>query len=68
MTDALTRLLGAHDWLLGDGATGTNLFNRGLESGEPPEFWNTDRPADIRDLYRQSVLAGSDLFLTNTFG
>jgi 5-methyltetrahydrofolate--homocysteine methyltransferase len=67
-TDALSRLLGTRDWLLADGATGTNLFNMGLESGEPPELWNVDRPDAIRTLYRNAVEAGSDLFLTNTFG
>ena len=68
MTDALTRMLASRDWLMADGATGTNLFNMGLESGEPPEFWNTDRPDNIRKLYGAAVEAGSDIFLTNTFG
>ena len=68
MTDALTRLLEDRDWLLADGATGTNLFNMGLESGEPPELWNVDQPDKIRALYRGAVDAGSDIFLTNTFG
>ena len=68
MTDALSRLLATRDWLMADGATGTNLFNMGLEAGEPPEFWNTDRPDSIRTLYRGAVEAGSDIFLTNTFG
>lgn len=66
--DVLSRLLAERDWLMADGATGTNLFNMGLSSGEPPEFWNTDRPDDIRTLYRGAVEAGSDIFLTNTFG
>ena len=68
MTDALTRMLDARDWLMADGATGTNLFNMGLSSGEPPEFWNVDKPDNIRSLYRGAVEAGSDIFLTNTFG
>ncbi|MBM9595864.1 betaine--homocysteine S-methyltransferase [Roseitranquillus sediminis] len=68
MSDALTSLLAQRDWLLTDGATGTNLFNMGLEAGEAPELWNVDRPDAIRALYRGSVDAGSDLFLTNTFG
>ena len=55
MTDALSRLLSQRGWLMADGATGTNLFNMGLESGEPPEFWNSDRPDNIRSLYRGSV-------------
>jgi 5-methyltetrahydrofolate--homocysteine methyltransferase len=67
-TDALSKLLSTRDWLMADGATGTNLFNMGLESGEPPEFWNTDRPDNIRALYKGAVDAGSDIFLTNTFG
>ena len=68
MTDALTRMLDARDWLMADGATGTNLFNMGLSSGEPPEFWNVEKPENITKLYSDAVAAGSDLFLTNTFG
>ncbi len=68
MTDALTKLLNSRDWLLADGATGTNLFNMGLESGEPPEFWNVEKPENIRKLYKGAVDAGSDIFLTNSFG
>ncbi|MDO5632895.1 MAG: betaine--homocysteine S-methyltransferase [Paracoccus sp. (in: a-proteobacteria)] len=64
----LTRLLSERDWLLADGATGTNLFNMGLSAGDPPELWNTDQPDNIRQLYRGAVDAGSDLFLTNSFG
>lgn len=68
MTNPLLDLLSTRDWLLADGATGTNLFNMGLESGDPPEFWNETKPDNIRALYRGAVDAGSDLFLTNTFG
>ena len=66
--DILSRLLAQNEWLLADGATGTNLFNMGLSSGEPPEFWNLDQPDNIRTLYRGAVNAGSDIFLTNSFG
>lgn len=68
MTNALTRLLDQQDWLLADGATGTNLFNMGLMSGDAPEFWNETESDKIRTLYRGAVDAGSDLFLTNSFG
>jgi 5-methyltetrahydrofolate--homocysteine methyltransferase len=68
MSDPLSRLLETRDWLLADGATGTNLFNMGLSSGEAPELWNTDQPENIRALYRSAVEAGSDIFLTNSFG
>jgi 5-methyltetrahydrofolate--homocysteine methyltransferase len=66
--DLLARRLAERPWLMADGATGTTLFNMGLASGDPPELWNLDRPGDIRALYRGAVAAGSDLFLTNTFG
>ncbi|MDE3079256.1 MAG: betaine--homocysteine S-methyltransferase [Paracoccaceae bacterium] len=68
MSDLLSTLLAERDWLMADGATGTNLFNMGLASGEPPELWNTDQPDNIRKLYQGAVSAGSDIFLTNSFG
>lgn len=68
MTDILSTLLEQKDVLLADGATGTNLFNMGLQAGDAPELWNTDAPENIIALYKGSVDAGSDLFLTNTFG
>ncbi|SDZ27804.1 5-methyltetrahydrofolate--homocysteine methyltransferase [Jannaschia faecimaris] len=68
MSDALTELLKSRDWLLTDGATGTTLFNMGLSSGDAPEFWNETETDKIRALYRGAVEAGSDIFLTNTFG
>jgi len=68
MTDALSRLLETRDWLMADGATGTNLFNMGLSSGDAPELWNADEPGKIKQLYSLAVDAGSDIFLTNSFG
>ena len=68
MPNALSNLLATRDWLLADGATGTNLFNMGLSSGDAPEFWNEDHPDRIHALYKGAVDAGSDLFLTNSFG
>lgn len=68
MTDLLSKLLAEKDWLLGDGATGTNLFNMGLEAGEAPEVWNITYPDRIRALYDGAINAGSDIFLTNSFG
>ena len=68
MTDALSKLLATRDWLMADGATGTNLFNMGLSSGDAPEFWNETETDKIRTLYRGAVESGSDIFLTNSFG
>jgi len=68
MSNRFIDMLNNRDWLLADGATGTNLFNLGLVAGEAPEVWNLDEPDKIRALYKGSVDAGSDLFLTNSFG
>ena len=68
ITDPLSALLAERGVLLADGATGTNLFNMGLTSGDAPELWNIDAPEKIIALYSGAVEAGSDLFLTNSFG
>ncbi len=68
MTNAFTRMMERLDTLLADGATGTNLFQMGLMSGDAPELWNTAEPKKITAHYQSWVDAGSDLFLTNTFG
>ncbi|WP_297778380.1 betaine--homocysteine S-methyltransferase [uncultured Roseovarius sp.] len=68
MPNALTKMLATRDWILADGATGTNLFNMGLQSGDAPEMWNDQHPDRIKRLYTEAVDAGSDLFLTNSFG
>ncbi|MEO1638265.1 MAG: betaine--homocysteine S-methyltransferase [Pseudomonadota bacterium] len=68
MTTPLSDLLSQRDWLLADGATGTNLFNLGLTSGDAPELWNVTEAGKIKALYKGAVDAGSDLFLTNSFG
>ena len=54
--------------LLLDGATGTNLFSLGLESGDAPELWNISEGGKISQHYRSFIEAGSDLVLTNSFG
>ena len=64
----LAKLLAERDWLLADGATGTNLFDMGLTSGDAPELWIEAHPDRITSLHRQFVDAGADIILTNTFG
>ena len=66
--DRLTPLLAQRPWLLADGATGSNLFARGLTSGDAPELWNTEHPQRIRELHRSFIEAGADIILTNSFG
>ena len=64
----LHSILETTGWVLADGATGTNLFRAGLETGYPPELWNVERPEDITALHTSFIDAGSQLILTNSFG
>jgi 5-methyltetrahydrofolate--homocysteine methyltransferase len=64
----LSDLLASREWLLADGATGTELFKMGLNPGTAPELWNTDQPDKIARLYQNAIDAGCDIFLTNSFG
>jgi 5-methyltetrahydrofolate--homocysteine methyltransferase len=61
-------LLARRRCLLADGATGSNLFEMGLVSGDAPELWNVDHPDRIKLLHQRFVDAGADIILTNTFG
>ena len=61
-------LLATRPWLLADGATGSNLFDVGLMSGDAPELWNTEHPERIAALHQSFVDAGADILLTNSFG
>jgi 5-methyltetrahydrofolate--homocysteine methyltransferase len=64
----LTHLLREREYLIVDGAMGTNLFALGLANGAPGELWNVEQPDSVRSIYRGFVDAGSDIILTNTFG
>jgi 5-methyltetrahydrofolate--homocysteine methyltransferase len=68
MRSSLPELLNSRPVLLTDGATGTNYFLAGLGAGDPPEFWNTDRPEEVLSLHRRFIDAGAEIILTNTFG
>jgi methionine synthase I (cobalamin-dependent) len=68
VSDRLTALLMKRPWLLADGAIGSNLFERGLQSGDAPELWNSTHPDRVSQLHRAFVSAGADIILTNSFG
>ncbi|MGI9350624.1 MAG: betaine--homocysteine S-methyltransferase [Rhizobiaceae bacterium] len=68
MENPLKALIAEKGVLLADGATGTNLFEMGLEAGGAPELWNDEKPDNIRKLHQDFVDSGSDIILTNSFG
>ncbi|MBT5552491.1 MAG: betaine--homocysteine S-methyltransferase [Ilumatobacter sp.] len=66
--NVLHDLLAERGTLLIDGAMGTELFARGLGSGDPPEMWNVDHPDRVTAVHADYINAGSDIVLTNSFG
>lgn len=67
MPDLLQRLERG-EILLGDGAWGTMLMERGLAPGQPPESLNLACPEAVLEVGRLYVEAGADLITTNSFG
>ena len=68
MNESFVSAIGEKGCLLMDGATGTNLFDMGLVSGDAPELWNDEHPDRVLALNSGFVQAGSDVVLTNSFG
>ena len=54
--------------LVSDGATGTNLIERGLPRGKTPEEWVLENPDAVLNLHQDFIDAGSNIILTSTFG
>lgn len=51
-----------------DGAMGTELQARGLQTGEIPETWNILQPEIIKQVHKEYLLAGANIINANTFG
>ncbi|HEX9185651.1 MAG TPA: homocysteine S-methyltransferase family protein [Vicinamibacteria bacterium] len=66
--EGLLARLGRGDVLVGDGAWGTQLMQRGLPPGHPPEWFALERPETIEEVARLYADAGADLVTTDTFG
>ncbi|GHT57977.1 hypothetical protein AGMMS50239_01500 [Bacteroidia bacterium] len=54
--------------LISDGAWGTFLHQKGLQSGECPELWNITHPDKVKEIAQSYIDAGSDMIETNSFG
>jgi methionine synthase I (cobalamin-dependent) len=67
MSNLLADLLAERDYLLADGATGTNMMAMGLKAGQPSDLWNVDQPENVTRLHESFLEVGSDIILTNTF-
>ncbi len=62
------RKLAEEKILILDGATGSNLQNKGLPSGVCPEKWILENPDTLVSLQKEYVDAGSNFLYTPTFG
>jgi len=51
-----------------DGAMGTMLMDRGLQSGQCPESFNLTNPDAVEEISRLYIGAGAEIIQTNTFG
>jgi len=67
MEDIRTRLKRG-EVILGDGAWGTLLMERGLRSGEPPEAMNLHHPEVVEEIAALYLEAGAEIITTNSFG
>lgn len=54
--------------VLGDGALGSYLFERGVERGRNLDLMNIQSPDTILNAHEEYIRAGSQLIETNTFG
>ncbi len=54
--------------LVSDGAWGTFLQQKGMQTGTCPELWCVDHPDAVGDIASSYIEAGSDMVETNSFG
>ena len=66
--DPFTTFCETKGYVVADGAMGTQLFARGLISGDAPERSNLEWPETIREIHQGHVQAGAEVLLTNSFG
>ncbi|MBN2324724.1 MAG: homocysteine S-methyltransferase family protein [Spirochaetes bacterium] len=56
------------EYLVLDGAMGTELITRGISTDQLPEEWNVSSPDLVRDVHFSYLEAGAQIVETNTFG
>lgn len=62
------KFLKEKDFIILDGAMGTQLQAKGLKAGECPEVLSITHPEIVKDIHRSYINAGSMVVYTNTFG
>ena len=65
---AFKERLAQQDFMLLDGAMGTQLIEAGLQLGDNSELFALDRPQLLVDIHRRYIAAGADIIYACTFG
>lgn len=68
MSQAFLEQIRSGKILIADGATGTNLQQRGLPPGQPGELFVLQNPQAVEELAQEFISAGAQIVLTCTFG
>ncbi|WP_239471850.1 homocysteine S-methyltransferase family protein [Olsenella profusa] len=66
--ECLAAVFAGDEFLLFDGAMGTQLQARGLAAGELPELLCLTNPEEVTAIHAAYVASGADVVTTNTFG
>ncbi len=66
--DKFYKLLSENEFVFLDGAMGTMLQAKGLETGGVPELLNLTKPEWLTEIHSAYISAGSQLVYANTFG
>lgn len=64
----IKQLLENKEFIIFDGAMGTQLQAEGMKTGETPELLNITQPELIKKIHRSYIDAGADIITANTFG
>ena len=55
------------NYIIADGAMGTNLYRKGFSSKKPFSTLNIENPGPVMEIHTEFVDAGAELLVTNTF-
>lgn len=64
----LLQLFGDKEFIILDGAVGTELQKRGVALGKVPEVLNITHPQVVQEMQKEYIRAGSDVIYTCSFG
>ena len=64
----LLELFGNREFIILDGAVGTELQKRGVALGKVPEVLNITHPQIVQEMQKEYISAGSDVIYTCSFG